>query len=291
MLKIAFRALARLPLWALHAFGNVVGWLFTVLPNPLRRNARVNIALCYPELQPSDRRRLLRRSLCETAKTLMEVGRFWYGRTDTLENLIREVRGLDVLKALLARNRGLLVAVPHLGAWELMGLYWARRHPLNSLYRPPRKGVLEPLLLEVRQRTGARLLPATPKGIRALYQALQRGELAAILPDQEPKTSYRLAPFFNVPARTTTLLPKMAHRSGAPVLFAFAERLPRARGYRIHLIEAPPGIDDDDPEVGAAALNRGVEACIRICPAQYQWTYKRFRHAPLPGGNPYEKAP
>jgi KDO2-lipid IV(A) lauroyltransferase len=32
--------------------------------------------------------------------------------------------------------------------------------------------------------------------------------------------------------------------------------------------------------VSLAALNRGVEACLRHCPEQYQWEYKRFRTRP-----------
>jgi KDO2-lipid IV(A) lauroyltransferase len=30
----------------------------------------------------------------------------------------------------------------------------------------------------------------------------------------------------------------------------------------------------------AAALNRGVETCLRVAPEQYQWSYKRFRQRP-----------
>ncbi len=30
----------------------------------------------------------------------------------------------------------------------------------------------------------------------------------------------------------------------------------------------------------AAALNQGVELCVRRCPEQYQWSYKRFKTRP-----------
>ena len=29
-----------------------------------------------------------------------------------------------------------------------------------------------------------------------------------------------------------------------------------------------------------AALNRGVQACVELVPAQYQWSYKRFSLRP-----------
>jgi len=36
------------------------------------------------------------------------------------------------------------------------------------------------------------------------------------------------------------------------------------------------GIDDENIETACAALNRGVERCVELAFAQYQWTYKRF---------------
>jgi KDO2-lipid IV(A) lauroyltransferase len=55
----------------------------------------------------------------------------------------------------------------------------------------------------------------------------------------------------------------------------------------MHCLPAPEGIDDRDDGVAAVALNRGVEACIRICPEQYQWAYRRFRRRPDNGPSPY----
>jgi len=66
------------------------------------------------------------------------------------------------------------------------------------------------------------------------------------------------------------------------VLFSFAERLPRGAGYRLHFLPAPDGIADADIEVACAALNRGVEDCVRLAFAQYQWSYKRWPNSVLP---------
>ena len=72
------------------------------------------------------------------------------------------------------------------------------------------------------------------------------------------------------------LLPRLARRTGASVLFAFTERLPRGAGYRLHFLPAPEAIADEDLHVACAALNQGVEDCVRLAFAQYQWTYKRW---------------
>ncbi|MEO8777327.1 MAG: lipid A biosynthesis acyltransferase, partial [Rhodanobacter sp.] len=77
-------------------------------------------------------------------------------------------------------------------------------------------------------------------------------------------------------ALTMVLLPRLAARTGATVLFAFAERLPAGAGYRVHLLPAPEGIDDPDAAVACAALNRGVQDCVELAFTQYQWQYKRW---------------
>lgn len=287
---LLIRALGVLPLRVNHAIGALIGHALASIPSKTRRTVRVNLQLCLPDLSADERERLLRRSLVETCKTATEVAYFWTRPPERLERLIKEVRGLDVFNALMAQGKGLIVAVPHLGAWELMGLYWARHVRLHSLYRPPRHPEYEALLTLSRQRSGAVLLPTTANGIRRLYQALEQKHVAAILPDQEPPGQGVYAPFFGHPAKTMTLLNKLARRTGAPVLFAFGERLPKGQGYRIHLRPAPEGIDDPDPEVAAAALNRGVEECARLALPQYQWTYRRFRRQP-DGSDPYAGQP
>ncbi|MEZ5504873.1 MAG: hypothetical protein R3F38_02350 [Gammaproteobacteria bacterium] len=39
-------------------------------------------------------------------------------------------------------------------------------------------------------------------------------------------------------------------------------------------------IYDADESVSAAAMNRTIEALIRMAPEQYQWEYKRFNKRP-----------
>jgi KDO2-lipid IV(A) lauroyltransferase len=85
---------------------------------------------------------------------------------------------------------------------------------------------------------------------------------------------------FGTPALTMVLLSRLAARTHATVLFAFAERLPRAAGYRLHFLPAPAGIADENIATAVAALNRGVEDCVRIAPTQYQWHYKRYSIRP-----------
>lgn len=274
------RALAALPLPVLHALGAGLGTLLASLPSRTRQVARLNLALCFPELPRHERRLLLRRSLAETAKAGLEMAPVFKRPPEQAVGWIRRTHGVAHLQAAIERGRGVVLLIPHLGCWELLNLWVAARYPFTALYRPPRQPALEPILVEARTRNGTRLLPAGPRGVRGLRHALDRQEVVGILPDQEPDGSEPFAPFFGIPAKTMTLASRLAERTGAAPVFAFAERLPRGRGFALHFLPADPAVADPDPETATAALNRGVEACVHRAPAQYQWTYKRFDTRP-----------
>jgi KDO2-lipid IV(A) lauroyltransferase len=76
------------------------------------------------------------------------------------------------------------------------------------------------------------------------------------------------------------LLSRLAIKTGAPVIFAHAERLPHGRGYHLHFLPAPPTINHTPLEHSVAVMNDMVETLVRLRPQQYQWGYKRFRTRP-----------
>jgi KDO2-lipid IV(A) lauroyltransferase len=282
LLKLLFRLFSTLPLPAAHALGAALGWLFFVVPNKRRRTAMINLQLCFPEMSPAQRRRLLRRNLVELGKSVAEIGVLWTRDAAALRRLIRRVSGADEVKRAMDRGRGLILALPHLGAWEMIGMWGSMNFPMTSLYRAPPMSQLGRLMRAARERFGARLVATDNSGIRALYQALARGEMVAILPDQVPaaRGASVFAPFFGIPAATMVLLSRLAMKTGAPVVFGYAERLPRGRGYHLHFLPAPDALNRGSLESSAEAVNAMVEKCVRALPEQYQWVYKRYRVRP-----------
>jgi KDO2-lipid IV(A) lauroyltransferase len=279
-----------LPRQVAYFLGGALGWLVSFLPLRERRATRVNLGLCFPELSPAQRGRLARRSFMEAGRTMLALGGLWKWERARFERLLESVQGEDVVDAAIAAGKGIIVAVPHLGGWELAGFPLSQRCPTVALYRRPRVRELDRVYTAARERFGARLVPAGAGGVRALQRALRAGEAAIVLPDQDPgRGAGVFVPFFGHPANTSTLLPRLAHRSGAAVLFAWAERLPGGR-FRCHYVPGSPEISGPDPVAGAAAVNRDVERCVREAPAQYLWSYKRFRVQPERGRSPYKRA-
>ncbi|HUT39890.1 MAG TPA: lysophospholipid acyltransferase family protein [Gammaproteobacteria bacterium] len=272
---------AYLPLPVLHATGASVGWLLILLPNQLRKAARVNLELCFKELSTAQRRQLLHRCLVETGKTLLETGVLWLRPAQRVLRLIRRVDGLENIEHALAKGRGLILATPHLGAWELSGLYCAAHYDITCLYRPLRITGLETLVNKARSRAGGHYVPANARGLRTLFKTLEEGGTVAMLPDQEPRAGTGVfAPFFGIPALSMVFLSRLTAKRGAPIVFVWCERLGWGRGYHLHFRQAPDLAYAHELETSVTGINQAVENCIRECPAQYQWGYRRFRARP-----------
>jgi KDO2-lipid IV(A) lauroyltransferase len=270
-----------LPLAVCHALGSIIGWGFIFIPNRTARDTKTNIGLCFPEMTRSGQRRLVRQSLVETGKTILEASVLWMRRGENVLQLIRYVDGIDVAMKARDAGYGLILATPHLGAWEAAGLYCGATFSMTCLYRPLRMIELEALVHDARSRLGAKYVPASAGGIRAVSMAAGKGGTVAMLPDQEPRGgSGHFAPFFGIPAYSMTLLVRLSKRTGAPVVFTYCERLPRGRGFHLHFREAPQEIYSLDIDAAVTAMNRAVEGLIRECPAQYQWSYRRFGNRP-----------
>ncbi len=275
--EFVLRTNARLPLPVLHSIGNILGVLIALIPGKRIETSRRNIKACFPELSPSVQKRIVNRSLRQIAKGLMEVGRLWLQPADKNLRLIKAVYGEEHIRKCLDEGRGVILAAPHLGSWELAGSYVSSRYPLTTMYqKPPLKG-LSSLIKGGREGSGGHYVPADSSGIRAMLKALRKGEMVALLPDQVPSQNGVIAPFFGTPALTISLLSTLARKTDATVIFGFAERLPWARGFNMHFLPPDEHISDSPLEESISRVNVQVEKCIRMIPEQYLWVYKRFQ--------------
>ena len=211
-------------------------------------------------------------------RAIVEAGRMWLRPPEKNLALIKSVKGEETIHQALDNNRGIILATPHLGNWELAGSYASTRYPLTIMYRPSRMKGLDRLIHSGRETSGGRYVPADTSGVRAQLKALKDGEMIGILPDQVPSEGGVLAPFFGLPAVSMNLLSNLARKTNAVVIFCVAERLPWARGYRLHFLPPDEAITTADMEESVARVNAQVEQCIRMHPDQYLWTYKRFKH-------------
>ena len=278
----------RLPLRVQRGLGAAAGGVVHALNRVPARIARRNLELIVPQWSAADREAGTRRILRATGANALETLRVWTRpRADNLA-LVRAVRGEEVLRAAQAQGRGVILAAPHFGNWELLIEWMAARGPFALVYRVPEKPFGDVFLRLARGGDNVRLVPAESNAMRPLVKALKAGETVGITPDQQPKRGGgEYAPFFGRRALTLSLIPKLA-RSGAPVVFAWAT--PVDGGFELDFEAGDPRIGDADLVQATTAMNAQVEAIARRDLVQYQWTYKRFSRRPPGTGdtNPYK---
>lgn len=246
-----------------------------------RRVALRNLAACFPEKKEAELLALTRAHCREFIKLALESPVLWHWPLSRINKLVIDIRGQQHFDAALAKGRGLIFALPHIGSWEIVSPYMAKITDFAAVYKPSDKPEIDQLIALKRERAGSQMFAADASGLRQAYKHLKTGKVLCILPDQQPKLGEgQFAPFFGVQTLTMTLLSKIVQSTRCDVIFLTCERLHDNTGYRMHYLPADPEIYSPDLDISLAAVNRGVEACVNIAPEQYLWSYKRFSIRP-----------
>jgi len=279
---------ALLPLSVARGMGRLVGRLYWPLGGRSRKVTLHNIRAVFPEMSDAEHRTLARRSLIATAETAAEMGHVWIRPWSELSQLVKEVHGTQLITNALKEGRGVVALAPHFGNWEVTGLHLGSLGKTVSLYSPPTLQALGPIIEKSRRGSGATLVPTTSRGLAKLLKSVKAGTISGILPDQVPPdvNAGENSLFMGIPCFTGTLACNIIRRTGALAIFGSAQRVPG--GFVVRYELADPEIYDEDTAVSLAALNRGVETCLRRCVEQYQWEYKRFRVRPSDGPGFYD---
>ncbi len=288
VIKLYLHLCALLPLSWARAMGRGIVRLYWPFGGRSVKVTKRNIELAYPTLGVQEQARLARRSLCATGELVSELGHLWIRPWDHVRDLIKSVEGCELISAAQAQGRGVIILAPHFGNWEVLGLHLGTLGKTVCLYEPPKLQALGPMIVAARQRTGATVVPTDSRGLAKLVRSVKAGCVSGILPDQAPAdvNSGENASFMGNQCFTPTLASNMIRRTGALAVFGSAERVDG--GFALRYFAAEDGIYDADTGISLAAMNRGVEACVRLSPEQYQWEYKRFRVRPKQGPGVYD---
>jgi KDO2-lipid IV(A) lauroyltransferase len=274
---------ARLP-WPLQrALGRGIGALAFALARSRRHAARVNLRLCFPELDDAARERLLRDTFRDFGIGLFEFARAWWGDVAPMRRDVR-IEGLEHLRALQAQGRGVLMVSGHFMTLEICGRLLCDHVPLAGMYRRYRDPVMERAVKRGRLRYAAAMF--TNEDIRPAMRHLKQGGFLWYAPDQDMRGKDTVfAPFFGVPAATITATHQFARLSGCAVVPFFHRR----EGDRYVLRIAPPLEDfpSKDATLDSTRVNAAIEAMVREAPSQYLWIHRRFKRRPFGEAPPY----
>jgi KDO2-lipid IV(A) lauroyltransferase len=264
--------------WQL-GIGAGLGRLFRLLKRREVAIARRNLEICFPELNASERERLLARHVRSVGLSIVEMGVGWFAPLHKLAERV-DVRGLEHLEAALAGGRGALLVTAHFTPIEVgVGILEGFSGIVNSLYRPQRNAMMDHLILKGRSRFSAAQIPRD--NVRLLLRLLKRNEAVLYMPDQTYLGNQSaLIPFFGEPELTNIATSKIARISGAPVLPYFFRRNADERRYTVEIGEPLADFPTDDAVADTRRLVALLEDRIRETPEQYLWVYKKFKRRP-----------
>ena len=265
---------SHLPLKINHYLGTFIGLLLYLLNTDAKKVTRQNISLCFSELSNSEQQSLVKKSLIETGKNLTECSLIWNQSFSENAKYIRNIYGENHLDT----KKNTILLVPHLGCWEITGRVIANNHAITFLFKPLKGWRQNKYLFERRNKGNLTMASADKSGIIKLQRALKNGELVGMLPDQDPgHEGGIIAPFFNYPVNTMTLLIRLANKHNARIIMCWANRLKNGRGFDLNFEPLDLISNSDDLLDQVTLMNRAIENLIRRFPDQYMWSYRRFK--------------
>ena len=284
----ALKALGTLPLPVVGKIGRGLGHVAWRFAKSARRVTLINLEICFPDMPEAERQRMAHESLLETFQTVCEAGAAWTKPAKEVTRHITSVEGEHLIREALAKKRGVVLIVPHLGNWEIANYYVSSTFPFMAMYAPVASPKLDALIFKARTHMDGEFVPADKGGVVRLHTFLSSGGLTGILPDQQPSLeSGAFVPFFGKTALTPLLVSRLIQKTSSVALGYACLRNPDGKTFRMVCIESDPEIYDTDMEKSAAAMNRTIEKLILMAPEQYQWEYKRFNRRPEGEPRPY----
>lgn len=287
----AVRALGALCSVLPLAAAQAVAWGFARLAwaGPMRGRRREAEKRLRLVLGPAADARAIRRaawlSLRNTAFNLVDMLRI---RRMDLAALRRLVPGADEALARVraelaaAGGRGVVLALPHCGNWDLAGsLVELSGLPIFSVAARQRNPYMNRLMNKMREGHGMAVLERDggPRVYLEMLRRIRRGEVFAILPDTRSRTPALAVPFLGGTANLARGMGLLACQGGAPILPLVMRRV----GWRRFEVEffptlrADPAADRDAEEL---RLTRETiarfDAAIRATPEQWFWYNKRW---------------
>ena len=270
--------LAKLPLPVLRGIGWVLGRLLFILAAPRRKVALRNLALCFPEATPAQRKVWARESFVLFCQTFLDRSWLWFGAEALVRRRVKLVGATHELEG----DTPTIVFAPHFYSMDAGGLAL----PLNtereftSIFATNPDPVLDAWFMAGRQRFGNVRMLNRADGVKPIISTLRKGGLLYLLPDMDyGRNDSVFVPFFQVPETATIpSLSRFARLGKAKVVALYNRMTPE--GYVAELSPAWEHFPTDDHVADTARMNRELEAAIRTMVPQYYWVHKRFTTRP-----------
>ena len=174
--------------------------------------------------------------------------------------------GREHIDKALAAGRGAIMAVPHMGSWDVAGsLAGVLGYPIYAV-AAGFPGSLEDAVVTTRQRFGLRVIPLGRSAVRQLLAALKANSVVALLCDLPHGPGIEVE-FFGRPAVVPGGPASLALKTGARLIPACQWRTGPGR-YHVHM-DSPLDLGEDDVRGVMQRVVRRFEDFVSERPDQW----------------------
>jgi len=280
---IVAHMLGALPRPLARAAGIVLARIIYIFHRRLRQVGMRNLEIAFPQISPTERRRILLALFDGFGRQLAEIAHFpRYTRQNV--GRVATYEGFENFERAHQRGKGVIFLTAHLGGWEIGSfVHSLNGYPLKVLVRPLDNPKLDRLVAEYRGMHGNTSIPKND--LRGVLHTLRSGETVGILMDQNMSPPQGVfVDFFGHLACTASLVAKVAARTDAAVVPAFTIWDPVLRKYKIHFDPAMELVRSGDEDramlENTAAFTKVIELYARKYPEQWLWVHRRWKTRP-----------
>jgi len=248
----------------------------------LRRQQVIESLQLHLELPPTEAKRLGKKVYCNFLLNAFEMASLaCISREQLLEKL--DVQGLEHLDNAMALKKGTIIVSGHFGLWEMMPHWLAiNGYPVCTVVRRQNNPHVDTWMENMRQRLGAKTTDSG-FGIREILRSLRKGQILALMVDQDNGKQGVFVRFFKHWASAPTGPAQLSLKTGAPVVPLFL--IPNFRGK--HLFKIYPAINPDDYQNNiegqrqiTAKYTAILEELVRQQPQNWFWLHRRWKTQP-----------
>ena len=249
----------------------------------LRRVARRNLELAYPQKSAAQRESIIDEVFVSLARLIWTFARLPQINASNLDKWIR-YDGLEHFLEAKQHGHGVLFATAHLGNWELSAFAHAlMTEPMDIVVRPLDNAGLDRFVEGRRQLSGNRIIGKWDAA-RPILRGLAANRAVGVLMDQNTTLSEGVfVDFFGTTACANVAFVKIAARTGARVIPGFALWSEQEQRYILKFYPAVPMTGD--AAIDTQSLHSVLEQVIREHPGQWLWLHRRWKTRP-PGEPP-----
>lgn len=194
-------------------------------------------------------------------------------REEVLERVV--VDGLHNLDAALEQGRGVVLALPHMGSWDMAAAYGAARgYPMIAVAeRFP--GSLDLAIIDNRRRFGLDVIALGRSAVREVREALAANKVVALVCDLQQGPGVEVT-FFGRRAVVPSGPAAFSLKSGAPMLLVHSHSSGPGR-YRVVAEPGPEWAAGETSESAMQSIIKRFETYIRKRPDQWYAFRRMFK--------------